>query len=98
MNPILIDDGKCVVCSSCIDDCPNSFLYLEDDKIYAHDKGCMECGHCYAICPAGAIKMANYGCVDEMVVPMSEINEDVLFNAMKSRRSITSIQGRCSRR
>jgi ferredoxin len=88
MDPILIDDEKCIVCSSCIKDCPNSFIYLEDGKIQTHDKGCMECGHCYAICPEGAIKMANYDFNDEMVVSMSEINEDTLLNAMKSRRTI----------
>ena len=90
MNPILIDDEKCIACSSCISDCPNSFLYLEDGKILTHDKGCMECGHCYAICPEGAIKMANYDFTDEMVVSMSEINEDVLLNGMKSRRTYVS--------
>ena len=88
MNPILIDDEKCIACSSCINDCPNSFIYLEDGKIQTHDKGCMECGHCYAICPEGAIKMVNYDFSDEMVVSMSEINEDTLLNAMKSRRTI----------
>jgi Fe-S-cluster-containing hydrogenase component 2 len=61
---------------------------LEDGKILTHEKGCMECGHCYAICPEGAIKMANYDFSDEMVVSMSEINEDTLLNAMKSRRTI----------
>lgn len=94
MNPILIDDEKCVVCSSCINDCPNSFLYLEDEKILTHDKGCMECGHCYAICPEGAIKMVNYDFSDEMVVSMSEINEDILLNAIKSRRTIRQFKSK----
>ena len=87
MNPILIDDEKCIACSSCINDCPNSFIYLEDGKIKTHDKGCMECGHCYAICPEGAIKMANYDFTEEMAVSMSEINEHTLLNAMRSRRT-----------
>ena len=80
MGPILIDYEKCIACSSCINDCPNSFIYLEDGKIQTHDKGCMECGHCYAICPEGAIKMANYDFSDEIVVSMSEINEDEKVN------------------
>ena len=87
MNPILIDDEKCIACSSCINDCPNSFIYLEDGKIKTHDKGCMECGHCYAICPEGAIKMVNYDFTEEMAVSMSEINEHTLLNAMRSRRT-----------
>ena len=92
MGPILIDYEKCIACSSCINDCPNSFIYFEDGKIGTHDKGCMECGHCYAICPEGAIKMVNYDFSDEMVVSMSEINENTLLNAMKSRRTITPVQ------
>lgn len=88
MEPILIDYEKCIACSSCINDCPNSFIYFEDGKIRTHDKGCMECGHCYAICPEGAIKMVNYDFSDEMVMSMSEINENILLNAMKSRRTI----------
>lgn len=92
MNPILIDEEKCILCSSCIRDCPNSFLYMDNGKIRTGENGCMECGHCYAICPEAAIKMTNYDCSDEMAVSMSKINEDALLNAMKSRRSITSIQ------
>ena len=88
MNPIDIDGDKCIVCSKCIDDCPNSYLYLEDEKIHTNEKGCMECGHCYAICPQGAITMTNYDSADEEVVLMSEINPETLLNAMKSRRTI----------
>ena len=87
MGPILIDYEKCIACSSCINDCPNSFIYFEDGKIRTHDKGCMECGHCYAICPEGAIKMVNYDFTEEMAVSMSEINEHTLLNAMRSRRT-----------
>lgn len=88
MNPIEIDDEKCVVCLSCVNDCPNSYLYLEDDSIKTQDSGCMECGHCYAICPVNAIKMINYDIDDEAVVSMTEINSDTLLKAIKSRRTI----------
>lgn len=88
MNPIDIDAEKCVVCSKCIDDCPNSYLFLEDDEIRTNEQGCMECGHCYAICPQGAISMTNYDSTDEKVVLMSEIDSETLLNAMKSRRTV----------
>ena len=48
----------------------------------------MECGHCYAICPQGAIIMTNYESTDEKVVLMSEIDPETLLKAMKSRRTI----------
>ena len=88
MNPIDIDADICIVCSKCIDDCPNSYLFLENDEVRTGQKGCMECGHCYAICPQGAITMTNYDSIDEEVVLMSEINPETLLNAMKSRRTI----------
>ncbi len=88
MNPITIDADNCIVCSKCINDCPNSYLFLEDGEIKTCEKGCMECGHCYAICPQGAISMTNYDSIDEEVVLMSEIDAETLLNAMKSRRTI----------
>lgn len=88
MNPIDIDADRCIVCSKCIDDCPNSYLFLENDEVHTGQKGCMECGHCYAICPQGAITMTNYDSIDEEVVLMSEINPETLLNAIKSRRTI----------
>ncbi len=33
MNPITIDGEQCIVCSKCINDCPNSYLFLENDEI-----------------------------------------------------------------
>lgn len=88
MNPITIDDEKCVSCTLCVTDCPNNYLFLENKKIKTNTKGCMECGHCYAICPQGAITMTNYTCNEEKIVPMTEIDSDILLNAMKSRRTI----------
>ena len=88
MNPITIDNDKCIVCSKCINDCPNFYLFLENDKVNTNQQGCMECGHCYSICPQGAITMTNYDLIDEKVVLMSEIDPETLLNAMKSRRTI----------
>ncbi len=88
MNPITVDCEKCIACLKCINDCPNAYLFLEDDEVKTNDKGCMECGHCYAICPQGAIRMTNYDFTDEEIVMMSEIDSETLLRAMKSRRTI----------
>ena len=88
MNTIKINEEKCIGCSLCIKDCPNSYLYLENKKAHTNGTGCMECGHCYAICPQNAIRIESYDCEDEAVVPMTEIDSGTLLAAMKSRRSI----------
>lgn len=87
-KPIVIDKMKCVGCGLCVSDCPNSYLYLENEKACTQKVGCIECGHCYAICPQGAVTMVNYACDDEASVPMTSIDSETLLAAMKSRRSI----------
>ena len=88
MNQIIIDEEKCVGCSLCVDDCPNSCLQLENSKAHFIKPACIECGHCYAICPQGAIRLSDYRCEDEPVVPMSVLDSDALLSAMRSRRTI----------
>lgn len=61
---------------------------MENDTVHAHEAGCMECGHCYAICPQNAITLTNYNYPDEKTVSMSELDSDTLLTAMKSRRTI----------
>ena len=88
MNPIMIDKKKCIGCSLCVRDCPNSVLYLENGKAQTKESGCIECGHCYAICPQGAVSMEGYDCTEETAVPMSELDSNTLLQAMRSRRTI----------
>lgn len=88
MNPIVIDEEKCIGCGLCVKDCPNSCIRLKDDKACADGPVCIECGHCYAICPRNAISIAGYDCADDPVVPMTEIDGDTFLSAIKSRRSV----------
>ncbi|MBR0307876.1 MAG: nitroreductase family protein [Mogibacterium sp.] len=88
MNPIVVNEEKCIGCELCVKDCPSSYLHIENGKAHTNTGGCLECGHCYAICPQAAITMTNYDCTDEPVVPMSELSSDTLLAAMKSRRTV----------
>ena len=88
MNPIIIDNDKCIGCGLCVNDCPNAHLYLENKKAKAAESGCIECGHCFAVCPMNAVKIDGYDCADDPVTPMTELDSDKLLSAMKSRRSI----------
>ena len=88
MSVVMINEEKCIGCSLCVNDCPGACLYLVKDKAHVHDSGCIECGHCYAICPQGAIRLEGYDCSDEPVVPMTELDSKTLLAAMRSRRTI----------
>lgn len=88
MNKIIVNKEKCIGCSLCINDCVSACLYLENGKAQASRSGCIECGHCYAICPQGAIRLSNYACEEEPTVSMSVIDSEILLAAMKSRRTI----------
>ena len=88
MDKIVIDREKCVGCGLCAKDCVSSAIFIEDGKA-ALRGGCIECGHCFAVCPAGAVDMPAYdktGCDD--FASMTEIDSDLLLRAMKSRRTI----------
>ncbi|MBQ9531876.1 MAG: nitroreductase family protein [Eubacterium sp.] len=88
MDKIVIDTSKCVGCGKCVKDCVASALFLENKKAKLRE-GCIECGHCFAICPTGAVDMPEYdkeGCVE--VTSMTDIDSDILLQAMKSRRTI----------
>ncbi len=93
MNSIIINEEKCIGCSLCVNDCPGSCLYLESGKAHVYKSGCIECGHCYAICPKGAVTMAGYDCKEEPVVPMTVLDSETLLAAMRSRRTIRHFTG-----
>jgi nitroreductase/NAD-dependent dihydropyrimidine dehydrogenase PreA subunit len=88
MNPIIIDNEKCIGCGLCVNDCPSSHLYLKNKKAKATETGCIECGHCFAICPMNAVRITGYDCTDESITSMTEFDSDKLLSAMKSRRTI----------
>ena len=91
MNPIIINEEKCIGCELCAKDCPSSYLYIDNGKAHTNTGGCLECGHCYAICPQGAIRLLNYDCKDEAVVPMTELPSATLRAARISRRTVRQV-------
>ncbi len=90
---VTINEEQCIGCSLCVKDCPGSCLYLENGKAHARKIGCIQCGHCYAICPQGAVRMPDYDCRDEAVVLMTELDSSTLLAAMRSRRTIRQFTG-----
>jgi len=55
ISPV-VNSGKCVVCGTCVRDCPVDAITL--GKVASIDSGkCIGCAHCIAICPNGAIDL-----------------------------------------
>ena len=86
MTTRVIDSAKCIGCGKCVNDCINRYLELVenvDGKKKASFKvngRCIECGHCNAICPQGAIEGGNV---------VTEIDKnDTLLRLMATKRSV----------
>lgn len=89
MKNVLINKDKCIGCGKCVKDCVSEKIKLIDGKAEFMYENCITCGHCYAICPVGAVTLTKYGDVEEeKVTSMTEIDSDLLLQAMKSRRTI----------
>lgn len=88
MNPILIDNDKCIGCGSCVRDCVAGFLRIEDGKAVPKEAGCIGCGHCYAICPTEAVTVSGMETDAGEFADLTEFDSARLLQAMKSRRSI----------
>ena len=53
---IRVNTETCIGCGMCEKDCLASAIRVEDGKAKVKMK-CMECGHCVAVCPVGAVTM-----------------------------------------
>ena len=94
MQQILIDKEKCIGCGLCAKDCVDAAITIEGGKAVVH-KGCLECGHCFAVCPTGAVDMPGYdtsACSE--TVPLSEIDSARFLQGIKSRRSMRQFKKR----
>ncbi len=88
---ITINKEICTGCGLCVDDCFTSDIELSDGTAQSKGKFCIECGHCFAICPENAITLEGFPTLDIVEVDDNNRgNPDVLLHRMKTRRSIRS--------
>ncbi|MBR3767630.1 MAG: nitroreductase family protein [Clostridia bacterium] len=88
-NSIVINTEKCIGCSKCVKDCVSYRIKLIDSKAVFGGGKCLECGHCYAVCPEGAVTMPDYDVTEcEKTADLKEFNSDSFLLALKSRRSV----------
>jgi len=63
-----VDAEKCVKCDACVNDCPSEIIHREKTVPEAAAGGCLECQHCLAVCPEGAISV--FGLKPENSLPL----------------------------
>ncbi|MCL7414798.1 MAG: 4Fe-4S binding protein [ANME-2 cluster archaeon] len=52
-----VDTDECVGCGTCVDECPQETISMNDDDIAEISDECTECGLCVDACPTGAISL-----------------------------------------
>ncbi len=88
---VIIDSEKCIGCAACADDCIALNIEIKDG-IAVLKKPCFQCGHCVAICPAGAVSIDDYDMNDvNEYIPENIITDpEKVLHSIKMRRSIRS--------
>jgi nitroreductase/Pyruvate/2-oxoacid:ferredoxin oxidoreductase delta subunit len=86
-----VDKEKCNGCKLCASDCPvliinnkTEFPEIKEGK----EENCLECQHCLAICPHGAISILGKKPEDSIPIESKQPETEELSNLMRTRRSV----------
>jgi ferredoxin len=54
-----VDDNLCIACGACAKDCLMGIIEMNPKPVMPAEKeaSCMECQHCLAVCPKGALSI-----------------------------------------
>lgn len=60
MSLLIIDESKCKRDGFCARECPTAIIRLKEKETYPEiisggEQSCLQCGHCVAVCPHGAL-------------------------------------------
>ena len=90
---VRIEKEQCIGCGSCEKVCLTKNIVVQGEKANVRGR-CMECGHCFAICPVHAIHMTEER--PEEIIEFTEDKKQVaaeeLLRLIQSRRSIREYQ------
>lgn len=85
---ILVNSKKCIGCSMCQRDCPESNISITDKKAVIKSQSCMKCGHCVAVCPKAAVSITGFDEPPIEIENATVLNPKELLSAIQTRRTI----------
>lgn len=94
MSLFTIDENKCQRDGICVAECPAKIIIQKDPgsvpvPVKGAEKGCINCGHCVAVCPHGALSLKTMT-VDQCPPVKTDWlpSRDFVEHFLRSRRSI----------
>jgi len=99
MTLFTIDKDLCLRDGICVAECPNYLIEMTDNEAYPTataraELDCIECGHCVAVCPTGALSHRNLSPAEcEEMRPDIFPNANQVEHLLRTRRSIRSFTG-----
>ena len=87
---ITIDKAKCTKCGWCAEECRGSVIVCQEDRspLVRYPEQCVNCGHCVAVCPAGAINSDVFPYEMFKDLPPLTVSAESMKNILLSRRSV----------
>jgi nitroreductase/NAD-dependent dihydropyrimidine dehydrogenase PreA subunit len=85
---INIDEGKCTKCNLCVKVCTKGVIKPGPEIDPARNRFCINCGHCYAVCPSQAISVAEFKDVRTAELQDLTVQPDAEMALLKRRRSV----------
>ena len=89
-----IDKDKCRKDRLCVMECPMQIISMKNEgeipePVSGAENVCINCGHCVAVCPTGALNLSTMNAAEcEVINPDWNPGEKVIGSYMKARRSI----------
>jgi nitroreductase/NAD-dependent dihydropyrimidine dehydrogenase PreA subunit len=84
-----VDDALCIACGACAKDCLMGIIEMNPKPIIPAEKEalCMECQHCMAVCPKGALSILGKDPAESVPNTKDKPTTEQMKNLIMNRRS-----------